>query len=128
LKRPTFIMDDFTRAQHAIAEAAGEAPVLMRPPFGVRWFGFREVQEKLGLLSVMWSVMGLDWKLAAPATAARVLAQAADGAIICLHDGRGTLRHPDTSPTIEAVRRIVPALLEKGYHFETVSQLLCPVN
>jgi peptidoglycan-N-acetylglucosamine deacetylase len=128
LKRPTFIMDDFTRAQHAIAEAAGEGPVLMRPPYGVRWFGFREVQEKLGLLSVMWSVIGLDWKQAAPAIAARVLAQARDGAIICLHDGRGTLRHPDTSPTIEAVRRIVPALLEKGYHFETVSQLLCPVN
>ena len=56
----------------------------------------------------------------------RVLSRARDGGIICLHDGRGTLKDPDVRPTIEAVRRIVPALLEKGYHFETVSQLLCP--
>ena len=68
----------------------------------------------------MWTVIGRDWKLGAPAIAERVLAGACDGAIVCLHDGRGTLETPDVSATIEAVRRIVPALLEKGYHFETV--------
>ena len=53
---------------------------------------------------------------------------AQDGAIVCLHDGRGMLKDPDISSTIEAVRRIVPALLEKGYRFETVSQLLWPTT
>jgi peptidoglycan/xylan/chitin deacetylase (PgdA/CDA1 family) len=99
----------------------------MRPPYGVRWFGFREMQERLGLLGVMWTVIGLDWKLAAPRIAERVLTLARDGSIVCLHDGRGTLKDPDRRPTIEAVRRIVPSLLEKGYHFETVSQLLCRI-
>ena len=113
------------RAQSAIAEATSRTPVLMRPPFGVRWFGFREMQARLGLMGVMWSVIGLDWKLAAPRIAERVLSRAGDGAIICLHDGRGTLKDPDASSTIEAVRRIVPSLLARGYHFETVSQLLC---
>ena len=98
----------------------------MRPPFGVRWFGFREMQRRLGLMGVMWSVIGLDWKLSAPHIAERVLSHARDGSIICLHDGRGTLKDPDARPTIEAVRRIVPSLLEKGYHFETISQLVCP--
>jgi peptidoglycan/xylan/chitin deacetylase (PgdA/CDA1 family) len=125
LQSASFIQDDFTRAQAAIAETISEAPVLMRPPFGVRWFGFREMQARLGLRSVMWTVIGRDWKLGASAIAKRVLSSACDGAIICLHDGRGTLEAPDIGATIEAVRRIVPALLNRGYHFETVSKLLC---
>jgi peptidoglycan-N-acetylglucosamine deacetylase len=125
LKRPAYIVDEFLRAQTVIAEATSRMPVLMRPPFGVRWFGFREMQERLNLICVMWSVIGLDWKLTAPRIAERVLSHARDGSIVCLHDGRGTLKDPDAGSTIEAVRRIVPSLLEKGYHFETVSQLLC---
>jgi peptidoglycan-N-acetylglucosamine deacetylase len=127
LKSASFIQDDFARAQTAISEAITEPPTLMRPPFGVRWFGFREMQARLKLRSVMWTVIGRDWKLGAPAIAERVLAGACDGAIVCLHDGRGTLETPDINATIEAVRRIVPALIEKGYHFETVSQLTCPM-
>jgi len=125
LKRPAYIIDDFLRAQRAIEDATSRTPVLMRPPFGVRWFGFREMQERLGLMCIMWSVIGLDWKLGAPDIAGRVLAHARDGSIVCLHDGRGTLKDPDAKPTVEAVRRIIPSLLEKGYHFETVSQLVC---
>jgi peptidoglycan/xylan/chitin deacetylase (PgdA/CDA1 family) len=86
------------------------------------------MQKRLGMMGVMWSIIGLDWKLPAEAIAQRVLSRATDGDIICLHDGRGTLKDSDCSPTIEAVRRIVPDLLEKGYHFETVSQLLCPTK
>ncbi len=125
LKRPPYIVGEFLRAQSAIAEATSRIPVLMRPPFGVRWFGFREMQERLNLTCVMWSVIGLDWKLTAPDIAQRVLARVRDGSIVCLHDGRGTLKDPDAGQTVEAVRRIVPSLIEKGYHFETVSQLVC---
>ena len=124
LRRPSDIVDDFACAQNAIWQATSHTPVLMRPPFGVRWFGFRQMQEHLGLMGVMWSVIGLDWKLSAPDIVERVLSRTSDGSIICLHDGRGTLKDPDARPTIEAVRRIVPALLAKGYHFETVSQLV----
>lgn len=126
-KRPSFIEDEFLRAQDAIAAAASTAPVLMRPPYGVRWFGFREAQRRLGLMGVMWGIIGRDWRLPAPAVVERVLAGTRDGGIICLHDGRGTLKDPDVGSTIEAVRRIVPALLARGYHFETVSQLLWPM-
>jgi peptidoglycan/xylan/chitin deacetylase (PgdA/CDA1 family) len=84
------------------------------------------MQNRLGLLGVMWTVIGRDWRLSPEAIAARVSAGVRDGAIVCLHDGRGTLTDPAVSQTVEAVRRILPAMLEKGYHFETVSQLLCP--
>lgn len=125
LKRPPYIVGEFTQAQSAIAAATSRMPVLMRPPFGVRWFGFREMQARLNLMCVMWSVIGLDWKLTARAIAERVLTRVHDGSIVCLHDGRGTLKDPDARSTVEAVRRIVPSLIEKGYHFETVSQLVC---
>lgn len=125
LTRPPYIVGEFLRAQNVIAEATSITPVLYRAPYGVRWFGFGEMQERLGLLGVMWTVIGLDWKLAATRVAERVLSGVRDGAIVCLHDGRGTLKDPDVRTTIEAVRRVVPSLLEKGYHFETVSQLVC---
>ena len=46
-------------------------------------------------MGVMWSVIGCDWKLPAPVVAERVLSRVGDGGIICLHDGRGTLKDPD---------------------------------
>jgi peptidoglycan/xylan/chitin deacetylase (PgdA/CDA1 family) len=124
LKSPSFIDTEFSRAQDAIAECIGTAPKLLRAPYGVRWFGYHAMQERLGLRGVMWTVIGRDWKLPAPAIAARVVSGISDGGIICLHDGRGTLKDPDVSSTIEAVRRIVPELLQNGHHFRTVSQLL----
>jgi peptidoglycan/xylan/chitin deacetylase (PgdA/CDA1 family) len=126
LRSPALIEDDFTRAQDAIGDTTGLRPTLMRAPYGVRWFGFRRMQAKLGLTGVMWTVIGLDWKLPAAAIAERVLSHATPGGIVCLHDGRDTRANPDVTPALEAVRRIVPALIGAGYHFESVSQLLCP--
>ena len=125
LKPASLIERDFTRSQEVIHAETGAKPVLVRAPFGVRWFGFRRMQARLGLTGVMWTVIGLDWKLPAQAIADRVLSHATPGGIICLHDGRGTEENPDVTPTLEAVRRIVPSLMEAGYHFESVSQLLC---
>jgi peptidoglycan/xylan/chitin deacetylase (PgdA/CDA1 family) len=76
----------------------------------------------------MWTVIGRDWKLPSEAVSQRILSRVKQGDIICLHDGRGTLKDPDISATVDAVRQVVPELLEKGYHFETVSQLICPMK
>jgi len=51
-----------------------------------------------------------------------------NGAILCLHDGRELRARPDIGATIEAVRRLLPLLMERGYKLETVSQLLCPTT
>lgn len=128
LKSPSAISDEFERAQEAIGAATGQTPAYLRAPFGVRWFGFRNAQERLNLTGVMWTVIGRDWKLPGDAISKRVLSRAKEGDIICLHDGRGTLKDPDISATVDAVRQLVPNLLEKGYHFETVTQLICPMK
>jgi peptidoglycan/xylan/chitin deacetylase (PgdA/CDA1 family) len=128
LRPPSFVCDEFARGQDAIIDASGARPALLRAPFGARWFGFAETQRRLGLLGVMWTVLGRDWELAAADVAMRVVRGAGNGAIICLHDGRQLERRPDAASTIRAVREIVPALEDRGYQFLTVSQLLCPQN
>jgi peptidoglycan/xylan/chitin deacetylase (PgdA/CDA1 family) len=124
----SFISDELSLAQSIIGEATGTAPALFRAPFGARWFGLRDAQRSLNLMGVMWTVLGLDWKLPADAIAARVLKGAGNGAIICLHDGRGVSSGPDVRQTLTAVEQIIPALQNRGFGFETVSQLLCPTN
>jgi peptidoglycan/xylan/chitin deacetylase (PgdA/CDA1 family) len=72
----------------------------------------------------MWTKLGQDWKLGPKEVAERLLSGACNGAIFCLHDGREREADPDIRNTIEAVRRVVPELLERGYSFRTVSDLL----
>jgi peptidoglycan/xylan/chitin deacetylase (PgdA/CDA1 family) len=128
LRSARFIEGQIARAQQSISEVTGAEPLLFRAPYGVRWFGMREVQRRLGLLGVMWTGNGLDWKLSAEAIVRRLMRRARNGAIFCLHDGRLTQARPDVRPTIEAVRRLIPELSAKGYRFETVSQILCPTT
>lgn len=123
-----FIYDEFRRTQDAIEDVVHLTPSLLRAPFGVRWFGFRRMQRHLNLQGVMWTVMSNDWSLPQDGILARVLHAARNGGIVCLHDGRELRKNPGITNTIEAVRRVLPALAARGYHFETVSQILCRTN
>jgi peptidoglycan/xylan/chitin deacetylase (PgdA/CDA1 family) len=123
-----FLRDDLARAQAAIAQQTGTPPAWFRAPYGVRWFGMRGVQRRLSLRGVMWSAIGYDWRLEADAIAARLVRRVSNGAILCLHDGRELRSNPDVTATVEAVRRLVPLLLDRGYGLETVSRLLCPTT
>ena len=125
---PEFMREELARAQAAIENATQVSPVLFRAPFGVRWPGLRAAQQSLNLLGVMWTVIGRDWVLAADAIVRRVLPKIENGAIVCLHDGREVSVRPDVGPTLNAVRRLIPILKAEGYRFESVSQLLCPMN
>lgn len=124
LRGPGFLYGELARAQEVITQCTGVWPRWFRAPFGVRWFGLARAQRRLGLLGVMWTVLARDWKLPADAVAARLLDGLSAGAIFCLHDGRGTAPDPDIGPTVEAVRRAVPAMLARGYRLVTVSELL----
>jgi peptidoglycan/xylan/chitin deacetylase (PgdA/CDA1 family) len=128
LRSNSFISEEVGAAQAIICDTTGKAPELFRAPYGARWFGLREAQRQCNLLGVMWTVLGLDWKLPAGEITRRVLARTGNGAIICLHDGRAVERNPDIGQTLEAVERLIPALRARGFTFETVTQLLCPTN
>jgi len=128
LRPRRFIEQELWLAQEVIEERTGARPVWFRAPYGVRWFGIGHVLERLRLTGVMWTVIGYDWKRKAGAVVERVAGAVSNGAIVCLHDGRELHVKPDIAVTLEAVRRLVPLLLDQGYKFETVSRLICPNN
>ncbi len=128
LKSGEFIHAELAAAQRAIEDAAGVAPRWFRAPFGVRWFGLGAAQQALGLNGVMWSAIGLDWKLNPAQVAARLGRAATPGAILCLHDGRTIHKNPNISVTLEAMQNLLPRWVDQGYQFETVSQILCKMN
>jgi peptidoglycan-N-acetylglucosamine deacetylase len=100
-------------------EALGIArPRLVRPPYG-------EGAERLGAESVvLWTVDPVDWRDDADSVVAVVLAEARDGAIVLLHDGRphvDSRSSPTREATIEALGRVLDEL--RGWQFVTVSEL-----
>lgn len=123
-KSVRFIDREFTETQKIISFETGVAPMLLRPPYGLRWMGLAQVQRKLALLGVLWTVIGYDWRWPADRIVKHVLAHSSPGGIICLHDGRAVQHRPDIQPTLAAVREIVPVLRDRGYAFETVSELM----
>jgi peptidoglycan-N-acetylglucosamine deacetylase len=125
---PEFIYRELALAQEAIHLNTGAHPRLFRAPYGVRWFGLRSAQQRLALTGVMWTVIGNDWRWPAHRISRLLIRRASNGAIICLHDGRTIERAPNIRVTIEAVELSIPALKERGFQFETVSQILCPTN
>jgi len=128
LKSPGFIYRELTAAQEAIEHATGIRPRHFRAPYGARWFGLRAAQQRLGLSGVMWSTIALDWKMQTGAVVSRLLHGATRGAILCLHDGRVLEHRPDIRVTLQAVREVLPKLLDQGFHFEKVTDILCPTK
>ncbi len=128
LKSPGFIDRELAGAQETIEHATGQRPRYFRAPYGARWFGLRQAQRRLSLSGVMWSTIALDWKRQTPNVVSRLIRGAAPGAILCLHDGRALRRRPDIGVTLQAVRELLPKLMEQGFRFEKVTDILCPTK
>lgn len=121
---PATMRDELGRTQSLIGDLTGTAPRLFRAPYGVRWFGLGAVQRELDLTGVMWTAIGRDWTLPAAAITRRLMRAANDGAILCLHDGRGLTEHPDITPTLDAVTGLLPLIQQRNLSITSVSAIL----
>ena len=128
LRSRAFIESNLSAAQEAIHAATGIRPRYFRAPYGVRWFGLRAAQRRLNLTGIMWTTLATDWKSPVERVVSQLTAGARNGAIFCLHDGRRLEVRPDIAVTLEAVRRVLPELMEQGFHFEKVTDILCPTK
>jgi chitooligosaccharide deacetylase len=122
------IRNELLRASEAIESVLGAAPRWFRAPN----FGLDErvaaIAAGLELEHVGCDVNPDDWRpgLDARTITDAVLASARAGAIVDLHDGRPpepTSARRDCTPTVDAVRLLLPALRERGYELVTVSEL-----
>lgn len=91
-----------------------------RPPWG--HFNISTILEskKRGLQAVLWKVMAQDWKGNTTVTKIqqKLIVRTNGGDIVCLHDGRGSNEAPRRM--IEALERVLPFWISKGYKFDTV--------
>jgi len=127
-KSRDFIARELAAAQESIERATGVRPRYFRAPYGIRWFGLRETQQRFNLTGVMWTTIALDWKWPSERIVPRLLNGAQSGAIFCLHDGRRVETAPDIRATLETVTEVLPKLMEQGFHFEKVTDILCPTK
>ena len=116
------IASQILRTTNVIDEVTGSnSPLLFRPPFGMVTDTVKQVAKEHGYAMINWSIDPRDWYFRDPNYIYAVIRDnLSNGSIILLHDTLPT--------TIEAVALTLPRLLDDGYQFVTVSELLLHIN
>lgn len=97
-----------------IEELTGTGTEYVRPPFGT-WN--TELEERLNLIPVMWSIDTKDWTTQNVDWIVReTVKHAEDHDIILMHDSYQS--------TVEAVERIIEQLEAEGFEFVTVDEII----
>lgn len=111
------VKEELAKTQKAIKDAIGKEPVFFRPPHGgLTKTQKKQIDDEMGLKSVMWNVSPGDWekKNDSMAIADYLVKNAKPNGIILLHD---------LNKTVEALKVAIPKLKEKGYTFVTVDEI-----
>src|SRR3954447_15672202 len=114
--RPAALADDLDRAQAVIAEAAGVAPSVYRPPYGIFTPAGLAIARRRGWEPMLWSQWGTDWRrFITPQTIARrVTASAAPGDVLLLHDADYYSARDSWRRTVAALPLVLAELRRRG--------------
>jgi chitin deacetylase len=84
--------------------------------------------HNLGYTVVTWDNMTNDWKSeeSGEKIVRTVLQKAKPGGVIVLHDGRSSRVNYDRSHMLQALPFVIENLLERGFEFVTMPELLEP--
>jgi peptidoglycan/xylan/chitin deacetylase (PgdA/CDA1 family) len=108
-----------------IGDITGQRIELFRPPFGIYGYLLPKVLKEKGAKLILWDVNSKDWKLKdSERISANVIRKVKGGSILLFHDGKWSNQDLGYSHTTEALKRIIPALKERGFSPATISQLL----
>ena len=108
------IEKELNSTDKAIYKICGRYPCVFRPCYGSY---NQRVIKKAGLPAIIWSIDTLDWKSRNPEKVYKLATtNIKDGDIILFHDTHAT--------TVQAIEKIVPALIEKNFQLVTVSELM----
>lgn len=114
------IAGEIDKTEQLLIQNNGYSTTLFRPPEGVCNDRVRSVAKDMNYSLVLWTVDTKDWVPSSCESIVNSILGSVDGGeIILMHDyvvGK--------SNTPDALRIIIPKLLEEGYTFVTVSELL----
>ena len=107
-------------SEEKIFEKTGYKTNLLRPPEGMIDTSVKSVAKELGYKVILWDIDTRDWAHTRPQQIANhVTSKIQSGDIILMHDYIGK-----NSPTAAALRLFIPKLLDMGYNFVVVSELI----
>ena len=113
------IIADVTACNDKIEAVTGVRPTLIRPPYGEYDDHVITAIRSMGMEPIQWDVDSLDWKeLSAAEITERVTTKVQPGSIVLFHNA--ALHTP------EALPGILEALLQEGYTFVPISELILP--
>ena len=107
------IKEQINKTQDILKEEVNYTPILLRPTYGSV---NKKIRNNTNLEIVLWNVDTLDWKIkSSKKIADRSLSQIKDRSIILMHDTH--------ERTYEALKIMIPKLIDEGYQFVTISEL-----
>ena len=113
------IVADVEACNDKIEAVTGVRPTLIRPPYGEYDDNVITAIRSIGMEPIQWDVDSLDWKdLSAQEITKRVTSKVQAGSIVLFHNA--ALHTPEALPTI------LETLLQEGYTFVPISQLILP--
>ena len=111
------ITDDLNACNDKIEAVTGVRPTLIRLPYGDYDDNSIRTIRSMGMEPIQWDVDSLDWKdLSAADITKRVTSKVCPGSIVLFHNAA---KH-----TPEALPGIIECLLQEGYTFIPISQLI----
>ena len=106
--------EELVKTNEIITGITGEEVLYVRPPYG-SWD--KSFESELNMFPVLWTVDTLDWcSTNVERITEKAVSKAEENGIILMHD-----YYPST---ITAALDVVDELLEKGYEFVTVDEIL----
>lgn len=97
-----------------IRRVTGHEASVVRPPYG---YYNKTVMSAAERPLILWTVDTNDWRGKAPGEIADyVIQQAKEGSVILMHDQQ--------TQTADAMEMIIPTLIEEGFRFVTISELI----
>ena len=113
------IIADVNACNDKVETVTGVRPTLIRPPYGEYDDNVISAIRSIGMEPIQWDVDSLDWKeLPASEITQRVTSKVQPGSIVLFHNA--AIHTPEALPTI------LETLLQQGYTFVPISQLILP--
>ncbi len=109
------IQEEISYTDEKVKEQCGYITKFFRPPY----IAYNDVMFDTVKKPFICGVGANDWddSVSADERVERILTQTTDGTIILLHDAQGNIK------TVQAIDKIIPALIADGYDFVNISQL-----
>ena len=116
----TSLEHELLLTEHEIKKLGGEVSNLIRPPCGLYDDSLLDFSRKNGYKIVLWNIDTKDWEHTSKGDIAKIVeSEVKGGDIILFHDYIS-----GKSNTAEALDILIPKLLDLGYEFVSVSELL----